>query len=227
MKKYTKLIILSVVLVVIIAVITLAMVFDFDLILFKNLSIAGIQNKKVNVQGLMVQQILEEQNNLTEKNNLQNSKNSFDVAKEEYENIDDSTIEQVREATKEEAYFIEYLWVVLGNYATANNVDISIITPGSTVANDTTNNTANAAGATGGSETETEQIQQNQMNTSTSLNSGIKITVQGRYANVAYFVFDVENDKSLRFKLDNIKMEYSGDNEIKATFDVLSLAVTK
>ncbi len=227
MKKYTKLIILSVVLVVIIAVITLAMVFDFDLILFKNLSIAGIQNKKVNVQGLMVQQILEEQNNLTEKNNLQNSKNSFDVAKEEYENIDDSTIEQVREATKEEAYFIEYLWVVLGNYATANNVDISIITPGSTVANDTTNNTANAAGATGGSETETEQIQQNQMNTSTSLNSGIKITVQGRYANVADFVFDVENDKSLRFKLDNIKMEYSGDNEIKATFDVLSLAVTK
>ena len=227
MKKYTKLIILSVVLVVIIAVITLAMVFDFDLILFKNLSIAGIQNKKVNVQGLMVQQILEEQNNLTEKNNLQNSKNSFDVAKEEYENIDDSTIEQVREATKEEAYFIEYLWVVLGNYATANNVDISIITPGSTVANDTTNNTANAAGATGGSETETEQIQQNQMNTSTSLNSGIKITVQGRYANVSDFVFDVENDKSLRFKLDNIKMEYSGDNEIKATFDVLSLAVTK
>ena len=227
MKKYTKLIILSVVLVVIIAVITLAMVFDFDLILFKNLSIAGIQNKKVNVQGLMVQQILEEQNNLTEKNNLQNSKNSFDVAKEEYENIDDSTIEQVREATKEEAYFIEYLWVVLGNYATANNVDISIITPGSTVASDTTNNTANAAGATGGSETETEQIQQNQMNTSTSLNSGIKITVQGRYANVADFVFDVENDKSLRFKLDNIKMEYSGDNEIKATFDVLSLAVTK
>lgn len=227
MKKYTKLIILSVILVVIIAAITLAMVFDFDLILFKNLSIAGIQNKKVNVQGLMVQQILEEQNNLTEKNNLQNSKNSFDVAKEEYENIDDSTIEQVREATKEEAYFIEYLWVVLGNYATANNVDISIITPGSTVANDTTNNTANAAGATGGSETETEQIQQNQMNTSTSLNSGIKITVQGRYANVADFVFDVENDKSLRFKLDNIKMEYSGDNEIKATFDVLSLAVTK
>ena len=64
-------------------------------------------------------------------------------------------------------------------------------------------------------------------NTNSTLRSGIKITIKGRYANVADFVFDVENDKSLRFKLDNIKMTYAGDNEIQATFDVLSLSVLK
>ena len=221
MKKYVKLIILSVVLLAIIALITLAMIFDVDLILFKNLSIAGIQNKKTNVQELMVQQVLEEQNNATEKSNLQTSKNNFDVAKEEYERIDEATIESVQEATKEEEYFIEYLWVVLGNYAAVNKVGISIVTPGSTIASTETNTEGSEQQAVSGT-------QMNQMNNViSSLNSGIKIAVTGRYADVADFVFDVENDKSLRFKLDNIKMEYSGDNKITATFDVLSLSVAK
>lgn len=225
MRKYTKLIILSVVLVVIIAIITLAMIFDVDLILFRNLSIAGIQKKKTNVEGLMVQQILEEQNNITEKTNLQKSKNEFDVAKEEYERIDEATIESVQEATKEEEYFIEYLWVVLGNYASANKVNISIITPGSTVANTEENINNSDQEQTVAPEEDINQTVESDIDS--SLNSGIKITVTGRYADVADFVFDVENDKSLRFKLDNIKMEYSGNNKIKATFDVLSLAVAK
>ena len=59
------------------------------------------------------------------------------------------------------------------------------------------------------------------------MNSGIKITVQGRYANVADFVFDVENDKSLRFRLDNIKMTYTENNAIQATFNVLNIKVKK
>lgn len=221
MKKYTKLIILSIVLVVIITIITLAMVFDVDLILFKNLSIAGIQSKKISVEGLIAQHIIEEANNANEKDNLQNSKNKFDVAKEEYERIDEVTIESVQEATKEEEYFIEYLWVVLGNYAAANKLDISIITPGSTIAGSDTNTNASEQEQT----IDAEQMSID--NIQDSLNSGVKITVTGRYADVADFVFDVENDKSLRFKLDNIKMEYSGDNKIKATFNVLSLAVAK
>ncbi|MBQ8043312.1 MAG: hypothetical protein IJ272_04080 [Clostridia bacterium] len=194
MKRYTKLIILSVVLLVLIALITLAMIFDVDLMLFRNLSIAGIQEKKLAVEVLMQRQTVEESNNTIAKSELQTSKNSFDVAKETYENIDESTIEIVQEATKEEKYFIEYLWIVLGNYATTNNVAINITTPG-----------AGAEGETAG--------------------TGVQITIEGRYSNIADFVFDVENDKSLRFKLDNIKMTYSGNNKVKATFDVLSLAV--
>lgn len=201
MTKYIKTIIFSTLLLVIIALITLVMIFDVDLVIFKNLSIAGMQEKDMLVENLMQKQLQEENNNRNSKSQLQSAKNSFDVAKEAYENIDESTIEIVQEATKEEKYFIEYLWIELGNYATANNLGINIITP------DSTNSTSTS--------------------TSTGVNSGVKITVEGRYANVADFVFDVENDKSLRFKLDNIKMTYSGDNQITATFDILSLSVLK
>lgn len=217
MRRYTKLIILSSVLLVVIALITLAMIFDVDLFLFRSLSIAGIQEKKLAVESLMQNQMLEELNNSNAKSELQISKNSFDVAKEEYENIDESTISIVQEATKEENYFIEYLWIVLGNYATTNGVGINILTPGAI--NETTEKDD--------AETdEQDEILDDSDNEST-LTSGVKITIEGRYANVADFVFDVENDKSLRFKLDNIKMTYSGDNKIQATFDVLSLSVLK
>jgi len=220
MKKYIRLIILSVVLLVAITFITLAMIYDVDLALFKNLSIAGIQEKKLAVEVLMQRQTLEQANNLTAKASLQNSKNEFDIAKEEYENIDESTIQIVQEATKEEKYFIEYLWIVLGNYAATNKVSINIHTPGATQAttNTTTTTPTDETNANVNMEFSADSV-------ASGTGSGVQITVEGRYANIADFVFDVENDKSLRFKLDNIKMTYSGDNKVKATFDVLSLAV--
>ena len=155
---------------------------------------------------------------------MQNSKNAFDVAKETYENIDESTISIIQEATKEEKYFIEYLWIVLGNYATANEVAINIVTPGAT--NEDSNNSDNSQA---GDNVEDAGMPSGSLanSTTSSVGTGIKITIEGRYANVADFVFDVENDKSLRFKLDNIGMTYSGNNKIKATFDILSLAVLK
>lgn len=219
MSRYTKLIILSVVLLVLIALITLAMTFDVDVILFKNLSIAGIQEKKMSVETLMQKQTVEEANNKIAKSEIQQYINSFDVAKTTYENIDESTIEIVQEATKEEKYFIEYLWIVLGNYATTNKVEISIITPGSTtqVERPNTSTEENSEEAAG--------LEESEAMGEPASDGAVQIRIRGRYANLADFVFDVENDKSLRFKLDNIKMKYSGDNQVEATFDVLSLAV--
>ena len=256
MRKYDKLITLSSILLLLIVVITLAMVYDMDLFLFKNLSIAGVKEKKMAVDELIQKQTIEEFNNLQAKQELNESKNDFDVAKEAYESIDDSTIAIVQQATKEDKYFIEYLWVVLGNYAKTNNVGIDVITPNSTVVSkeeDETEDTEETEGTKKASEqttkstettnkatTNTEKTQnsttqsrvealkdreQMTQDTTKSSDDGIKIVVVGRYANVADFVFDVENDKSLKFKLDNIKMEYAGDNQVQATFDVLSLDV--
>lgn len=255
MRKYDKLITLSSILLLLIVVITLAMVYDMDLFLFKNLSIAGVKEKKMAVDELIQKQTIEEFNNLQAKQELNESKNDFDVAKEAYESIDDSTIAIVQQATKEDKYFIEYLWVVLGNYAKTNNVGIDVITPNSTVVSkeeDETEDAEETEGTKKASEQTTKQTETNKATTNTettqnsttqsrvealkdreqmtqdttkSLDDGIKIVVVGRYANVADFVFDVENDKSLKFKLDNIKMEYAGDNQVQATFDVLSLDV--
>ena len=58
-------------------------------------------------------------------------------------------------------------------------------------------------------------------------NGAIRIVVRGRYANVADFVYDVENDKELKFRLDNIKMSYKSNNQIEATFNVLNLQLKK
>ena len=88
MKQHIRIMILSLILLIVIALITLAMIYDVDLGLFKNLSIAGIQVKKLNVQTLMISQYEEEEKNIAAKTELQTSKNSFDVAKETYESID-------------------------------------------------------------------------------------------------------------------------------------------
>lgn len=244
MREYKKIIILSSVLLILIVLITLVMIFDVDFMLFKNLSIAGIGKTKNNVETLVKLEQFEEQNLITAKDELAKAKTTFDEAKNTYNNIDESTIAIVQEATKNENYFIEYLWVVLGNYAKANNLEIDIVTPGSTIETTTTdksnNETENAnttvttptgAIVSGGSMQDT-----NKENTETTTDktldasvqdNAIKIVVRGRYSNVADFVFDVENDKELRFKLDNITMTYLKDNSIEATFNVLSLNVKK
>lgn len=255
MMKYKKIIILSSVLLVLIALITLTLIFDVDMILFKNLSIASIQDKRDSVLDLISNKDKEEQNYNNERKNLENSKNNFDVEKEKYENTDESTISMVQEANKEEKYFIEYLWVVLGNYASSEGVKIDIITPGSSEnasveneqntdgqsqtttnqsttpsAADVTLPTDKVTGRTTNQNQNMDMVDQDiesslRQSRSNSSNDRVKITVEGRYANVADFVFDVENDTTLKFKLDNISMTYKGDNTISASFDVISLSV--
>lgn len=64
--------------------------------------------------------------------------------------------------------------------------------------------------------------------TSSPDNSGaLSIQVTGNYINVSDFIFELENDKELNFKLDNISMEYVGNNNIKATFSVKNMVVIK
>lgn len=238
MREYKKIIILSSVLLILIVLITLVMIFDVDFVLFKNLSIAGIGKTKNNVDVLVKLEQFEEQNLITAKDELAKAKTTFDEAKNTYNNIDESTIAIVQEATKNENYFIEYLWVVLGNYAKANSLDIDIVTPGSTKETTINNEAGSTTVTTPTGETVNGGTTQNtnKENTGTTTDktldtsvqdNAIKIVVRGRYSNVADFVFDVENDKELRFKLDNITMTYLKDNSIEATFNVLSLNVKK
>ena len=235
MRKYKKLMILSGILVLIIALLTVAMVVDFDLLLFKNLSISGVENKKQDTEALIKDRDTENANYTKALEDLKKSENSYDVEKEAYENIPQSDITVVQQATIDEKYFIEYLWVDLGNYAKTNNLKLNIITPGSSYSSTQNENTngedvkdeiqTGAQSAT--NTTDNQAVLDNAINTTTGENDKIQIIVKGRYSDLADFVFDVETDSSLRFKLDNIKMIYSGDNKVEATFDVLSLSVLK
>ena len=213
-KEFRNTIIMAVVLLVLIIVLVVVLTSDIDLGLFKNLSIANISEKKVTIETLIENEVKEKQKHETARNTLEVAKNQYELAKEKFDNIDESTIATVKDATTDEKYFIEYLWITLGNYATENNLLIDIITPGSR------SDTVEITNSDGTKTTVTL------VDTSVANNS-IKIIVKGRYANVADFVYEVENDKELKFKLDNIKMSYVANNSIEATFNVLSLKVKK
>lgn len=130
----------------------------------------------------------------TQKTNLENQKSNYESVKKQYDNISQSQIDRILEAYKKYNYDLEWLWIVLGNYAAINNLQIVINEP------ENANNAQDVLGSLG-------------------------LTVRGRYLDVVDFIFDVENDKELLFKLDNMSMTYDRDNKIIATFDILTMNV--
>lgn len=126
-------------------------------------------------------------------NNLEAAKKSYNAAKNAYNNISEDKINTIKEATKEEHYYIDWLWIVLGGYADSNHLVLSVIDP--------------------------------RQGSEVSAKGTVKIKLVGRYSDITDFVFEVENDNDLKFKLDNMLMEYSSDNKVSATFDVLSMEV--
>lgn len=206
MKAYIKTIIMSVTLILVIVGVVLVLTNDIDFRLFETISTGTVKYQKENVEGLMADEETENKKYEKQLSALSSAQNSYKAAKQKYDAIDKATIELVQEATADEKYFIEYLWIVLGNYARDNDLMIDIVTPSSK------------------KDTATE----NATNIDVTIDkNAIKIIVQGRYANVADFVYEVENDKELKFKLDNIKMTYTKNNAIQATFNVLNLNVKK
>ncbi len=219
MKEYKKLLILCVVLLILI--ICIAVVFTTDLSVgnFKSAAIFTISEGKSELNGLIERESTTKAEHQSALDALELAKNNYDSEKRTFESIDQATVDLVKEATKDEKYFIEYLWITLGNYANDNNLLIDVITPGSTSAS--TGEVLNGSEQAGNQENQEPSI-----DTSVA-NNTIRIVVKGRYANVADFVYDVENDKDLKFRLDNMKMVYRSNNQIEATFNVLSLQVKK
>lgn len=188
-------------------------------------------------------------------NTLEKTKKEFNTEKEAYELISDEKIKAVKEATKEEEYMIEYLWITLGNYATKHNLGVAIVEPGGTTGGapsgtaqgttldvtDVSTGTGvsgNASGvqstppSTSANQTGENGAEQTQPTTSvttglTSSADALTVQIKGSYMDLADFVFEVENDKSLRFRLDNIKMSSAGGTEVITSFNVKDFTVLK
>ena len=138
------------------------------------------------------------------------------------------------------------MWIKLGNYAKTNNLGIVLVEPGGTQGStDTSTNTTTtpATKSTSETNTNTTTTTSDTTNTTTDVPSAnidgetsdetqdseniLKIQVTGSYINVSDFIFEVENDKDLKFKLDNISIEYVSGRTIKATFDVKNTIILK
>lgn len=212
-------------------------------------------------------------------NKLESTEEEYNKQKNKYNSISDETVDIIKEATTEESYNIDYMWITLGNYAKKNNLEIVLVEPGGTASsnssNDTkssnssssnssnTNNATTTTTTTTTTNTNTNTNTNSNANTNTNTNSTtantstsgnastasnnsttngtnstgnnsdsnsgsvLKVQITGSYMNISDFIFEIENDTSLRFKLDNISMDYVEGTTIKTTFDVKNVVVNK
>lgn len=214
-----KIIILSSIALVLFSMLVVVLTVDIPLLGVYSVKTALQKSEEIEIKEA---ELVSEQvtyNNL--KNTLESAKNSYSKEKTKYEAISEETINIIKESNTEENYSLEYMWIKLGNYAKRNNLSLVIAEPGNTyeVPSEDSSSTT----------TEDASVVEKTDNTpTTNSNNGVlKIQVTGSYIDLSDFIFEVENDKELKFKLDNISMEYVSGTTIKTTFDVKNIVITK
>jgi hypothetical protein len=243
-----KLLIFEIVMIVVIIGLTLCIFFvDLKLGIFQIVSEKTLRSQFKLIQDLDTKLSTAKNNYDSSIKAVETSKSEFKRQKDEYESISDETISIIKEATTDEKYSIDYIWVKLGNYAKSNNLTISLVEPGGTAtqaAATTATGTSQATGTTSTTGTTTPAATTTTTPvtstttpaatttttpaaTTTSPSNELTISVKGDYIDVSEFIFELENDVGLRFKLDKIKMEYAGSNQITATFAVKNLVFIK
>lgn len=228
--KLITLIVSCVVLILLLLLVTFMLINDSEVLGIKVSSIKTLLglNEKINEAT---------ENYETEKTNYNSTIKKLETAKDEYakektkyDAISQETIEMIKQAIKKEQYNIEYMWIKLGNYAKTNNLSIVLVEPGgsgsssqeSKVSDETSKSSVESSSDT------KENIEKTSTNSAiTSSSDTLKVEITGNYLNISDFIYEVESDTELRFKLDNISMEYVGNNNIKATFDVKNLIMLK
>ena len=112
------------------------------------------------------------------------------------------------------------------NQATTNQTTTNQTTTNQTTTNQTTDSTSQSSAS---DTVQSANKSDDATDTDTSDANGdktLKINISGTYMNVSDFIFEVENDSELKFKLDNISMQPTGDG-VSATFDVKNMIIVK
>jgi hypothetical protein len=242
-----KMIIISSILGVTVILIVLLMLLGANLIIVKIPSISSLLGEYGLVKKSEKDLSTAQGTYYTTVSNLEKAENDYSKQKNKYNSISDETINVIKEATTEESYNLEYMWIKLGNYAKKNNLEIVMVEPGGKQSTNTNNNsssgsstnntnsnsttttttTTTTSSSTTNNSTDPSTNNSSDASASTSSSSALKIEVKGSYMNISDFIFEVENDTSLRFKLDNISMDYVEGTTVKASFDVKNIVINK
>lgn len=239
-----KMIIISSILGVTVILIVLLMLLGANLIIVKIPSISSLLGEYGLVKKSEKDLSTAQGTYYTTVSNLEKAESDYNKQKNKYNSISDETINVIKEATTEESYNLEYMWIKLGNYAKKNNLEIVMVEPGgkqstnnnssnsgsstnNTNSNSTTTTTTTTSSPTTNNSTNSSTNTSSDTSASTSSSSALKIEVKGSYMNISDFIFEVENDTSLRFKLDNISMDYVEGTTVKASFDVKNIVINK
>lgn len=208
-----------------------------DIPIIGSLSVKSVISKNEEVVNKEAELINEQNKYNTALMKLEDTKVSYDKEKNKYEAISDETIKIIEEANTKENYSIEYMWIKLGNYAKRNNLELIMVEPNNNSITDSdviaeeNVNDKNVVAEDTNSETsdETEEVDDFNSIDETAMDNSeaLKISVTGQYIDLSDFVFEVENDEELRFKLDNISMELVTGEQVRATFDVQNIIVNR
>ena len=196
-EKNIKTIILGISFAIISLLLVISVVNGINFGSFKILSLEEITTKKNEVNLAETNLELEKTRYEVLEEKLNKEKQEFIEEKNKYEAISDETIDIINKINTKEKYSIEYIWIKLGNYAKQLNLSIVVAEPGNSL--------------------NQEEVEE----------SIFKIQVSGSYSDISEFIFNIENDDELRFKLDNINMEYVSGTVVKATFDVRDIVIVK
>lgn len=175
---------------------------------------------------------------------LEQAKKSFEVEKNKYEKITDNTIDIIKNSTKKEKYSLEYLWVRLGQYAGKYNLKIALVEPGNVEKlpekeegkgpEEKEEADDSEIPAVGEKPLEPPKLDTNKEDKEEkkeelkSNKDNYRIRAVGGYDKIADFVYAIETDETLRFKLDNIQMKaIEESNNVEALFEIRNLDIIK
>ena len=137
-------------------------------------------------------------NNVDYKKNISNLNQAIKtLSKSKTEYLDKaslSTEEEIKEASQKKVYAREYLWSQIGNHATSEGVNLKVEV------------------ASSGTTAETYSINR------------LTFTVNGSYVAIRNFVYSLENDTDLNFRIENFALTGSGEN-LTATFIVNEISI--
>ena len=99
--------------------------FDIKVLNYKEIMAKGdnLTSKINQIVKINTTQIVEAENRISEE------KDSFEEKKATYEKLESNASEaEIAEANKKQEYLLDYLWIVIGNYANDNNVKFKMTT---------------------------------------------------------------------------------------------------
>lgn len=157
------------------------------------------------------------------KKELEKAIKSYQESKEEYETVvaqavntenvavedisETENVEEVLEAIQtKDVYNVDFLWTILGNYATEEGIDLKFDINKNMTSVSSMNNTS-----------------------SNYIVCDLNFTISGNYINLTDFIYDIEDDDRLNFEINDFYMQKDGSNlqvtlvvkEIKINADTL------
>lgn len=129
----------------------------------------------------------------------------YQSAKDEYESLIPETVADtvigIDETELKDIYDVDFLWTIVGNYATEEGINLTF---------NINRNTTSALAMNNAS--------------SNYIVCDLKFTITGNYINLTDFIYDLEDDDRLNFEINDFYMQKSGE-DLQVTLNVKEIKI--